>query len=146
MSTADSCLMAASGNLTTDIIGACNKKIASNIKFSQIITLLIGAASILLATVMTSVLDLMLYSYAFMVSGLFIPVLGMLFVKNPSPKAAMIAMIAGGGSTLVLIISDVNIPYQLDANVIGITISLVSFAIVQFFTRRVATHSQRFNS
>ena len=136
MSTADSCLMAASGNLTTDIIGARNKKIAGSIRFSQIITLVIGAVAILLATVMTSVLDLMLYSYAFMVSGLFIPVLGMLFVKNPSPKAAMIAMVSGGGTTLALIVLDTNIPFQLDANVIGITVSLISFVIVQFFVRR----------
>jgi SSS family solute:Na+ symporter len=37
---------------------------------------------------MQNVLELMLYSYAFMVSGLFIPVLGALFWKKSHPIAA----------------------------------------------------------
>ncbi len=120
MSTADSCLMAASGNLTTDILK--NKTFFSKnpIRFSQIITLFVGITAILLATVMTSVLDLMLYSYAFMVSGLFIPVLGMLILKKPSPLAAIISMISGGLTTLILIVSEINLPFDLDENIFGI--------------------------
>lgn len=136
MSTADSCLMAASGNLVTDIIGSWNKKIGDSIKFSQLVTLAVGALSILLATVMTSVLDLMLYSYAFMVSGLFIPVLGMIFIKKPSPLAAIVAMIGGGGTTLALIIIDAKIPFELDANVIGISVSIISFLVFQYLVKR----------
>jgi SSS family solute:Na+ symporter len=37
---------------------------------------------------MQNVLELMLYSYAFMVSGLFIPVLGALFWKKSHPIGA----------------------------------------------------------
>jgi SSS family solute:Na+ symporter len=37
---------------------------------------------------MQNVLELMLYSYAFMVSGLFIPVLGALFLKKSHPIVA----------------------------------------------------------
>ncbi len=136
MSTADSCLMAASGNLVTDIIGSRYKKIGDSIKFSQLVTLVVGALAILLATVMTSVLDLMLYSYAFMVSGLFIPVLGMIFIKKPSPLAAIVAMIGGGGTTLALIILGAEIPFELDANVIGISVSIVSFLGFQYLVKR----------
>ena len=79
MSTADSCLMAASGNLSTDILGIRKGRIDyESVKNSQLITLAIGAVAIVLATNMQNVLELMLYSYAFMVSGLLVPVLAML--------------------------------------------------------------------
>jgi SSS family solute:Na+ symporter len=132
MSTADSCLMAASGNFTTDIVGALqNNRIKKGIGLSQLTTLVIGGLAILLATTMENVLELMLHSYAFMVSGLFIPVLGMLILKKPSPKAALTAMISGGMTTLLLIVFSVDMPFGLDANFYGISLSAVLFIIVQ---------------
>jgi len=130
MSTADSCLMAASGNLTTDIFGYFKKSIS--IKNSQIITFFIGGLAILLATMMQNVLELMLYSYAFMVSGLLVPVLGTLVLKKPSSTAAFYAMISGGLTTLILIILEVKLPFGLDANFFGITLSALVFSIIQF--------------
>ncbi|WP_428740645.1 sodium:solute symporter family protein [Tenacibaculum sp.] len=133
MSTADSCLMAASGNLTTDIFGYFKKKVS--IKNSQIITFLIGGLAIILATMMQNVLELMLYSYAFMVSGLLVPVLGTLFLKKPSSIAAFYAMIFGGLTTLILIILEVGLPFGLDANFFGITISALVFSIIQIMRK-----------
>lgn len=129
MSTADSCLMAASGNFITDILSVFKKekKSINNIRISQITTLIIGVLAILLATSMQNVLELMLYSYAFMVSGLLIPVIGMLVLKNPSPIAAMISMISGGMTTLILILSSIELPLGLDANFFGISISAITF-------------------
>ncbi|MCR9174222.1 MAG: sodium:solute symporter family protein [bacterium] len=132
MSTADSCLMAASGNLTNDIIE--NKKEKDHkrqIRFSQLATLAIGVLAILLATMMNEVLELMLYSYAFMVSGLLVPVLGMLFLKNPSPLAALVAMIGGGLVTLVFLVMEIPLPWDLDANIVGISVSALSFMLIQ---------------
>lgn len=136
MSTADSCLMAASGNLTTDIIGAWNKNYASSIRVSQLVTLFIGIIAIVLATLMTDVLELMLYSYAFMVSGLLIPVLGMLFLKKPSPLAALVAMMLGGALTLFLILSEMDLPFGINANFFGILISSLSFIIIELIIKR----------
>lgn len=137
MSTADSCLMAASGNLVTDIFGTLKRKSGLNeIILSQIATLIIGVLAILLATLMQSVLELMLYSYAFMVSGLFIPVLGMLILKKPSPTAALFAMIIGGVTTLVLIVLHIKLPYELDANFFGITLSAITFILLQNLTKK----------
>ena len=141
MSTADSCLMAASGNFTTDILGyfsSSSDKKGNQIRYSQGITLIIGIVAILLATNMQNVLELMLYSYAFMVSGLLVPVIGTLSLKNPSPKAAMAAMIAGGGTTLILIIGGWNLPFGLDANFFGITVSALLFLLVQKITSNKA--------
>lgn len=132
MSTADSCLMAASGNLQTDVLGYFFPKTNYKIRTSQWLTLVIGGIAILLATLMQNVLELMLYSYAFMVSGLLVPVLGMLILKNPNAKAAIAAMIGGGGTTLFLILSKLELPFDLDANFFGICISIALFVIVHW--------------
>ncbi|WP_370390708.1 sodium:solute symporter [uncultured Winogradskyella sp.] len=130
MSTADSCLMAASGNLNTDILGYFKKHIS--IKHTQFLTLLLGSLAILLATAMQNVLELMLYSYAFMVSGLLVPVIASLVLKKPSSKAAFYAMLMGGSTTLALIILNLKLPGGLDANFFGITAALLVFAVIQY--------------
>jgi len=140
MSTADSCLMAASGNLQTDVLGRwlhTNKPEKSILRSSQWLTLGIGIVALVLAAFMQNVLSLMLYSYAFMVSGLFIPVLGALFMKNPSSLAAFLAMIGGGGVTLVLILLEIELPYGLDANIFGISLALTVFIIVNYIKGRL---------
>ena len=132
MSTADSCLMAASGNLITDILDKIRPtKEQHSILKSQLITFIIGVIAIALSTVMTSVLDLMLYSYAFMVSGLFVPVLGTLIYKKPDSSAALLSMIFGGSTTLLLILFETQLPWEIDANFFGISISAIIFLIVQ---------------
>ena len=65
LSTADSCLMAASGNVVSDIVGFFRPLDPNGrrfLRFSQVTTLLLGAAALLIAASMTRVLDLMLYS------------------------------------------------------------------------------------
>lgn len=133
MSTADSCLMAASGNFMTDILSRIRKSAAANIRISQFVTFIIGALAIFIALRMENVLALMLYSYAFMVSGLLVPVLAMLFLKNPAVNAAIAAMLVGGTSTLVLIFINRPLPFNLDANFFGISLSAISFMLVQQF-------------
>lgn len=130
MSTADSCLMAASGNFTTDILKLSSKN-PRGIRYSQLATLIIGILAMILATVMENVLELMLYSYAFMVSGLFVPILGTLFLKNPSSKAALYSMLFGGGTSLILILSKIKLPFGLDANFYGIAVSAIVFIVIQ---------------
>ncbi|UII19225.1 sodium:solute symporter family protein [Fulvivirga ligni] len=133
MSTADSCLMAASGNLLTDVFGKyfhVNKSDKSILRTSQILTLVVGVAALILATFMQNVLELMLYSYSFMVSGLFIPIIGALFIKNSSSLAAFSAMLTGGVVTLTLILTGVELPLGLDANIYGIIASAIVFFII----------------
>ena len=132
LSTADSCLMAASGNLQTDILGILFKnriKDSNHLIYSQVITFVIGFLAILLAMHMTNVLELMLYSYAFMVSGLFVPVLVALYTRFADPLSAIPSMIAGGTTTVLLTSLNVSLPFGLDANVFGI-----SMATLVYFT------------
>ena len=147
MSTADSCLMAASGNLVTDVLGYFKRKYReSGVRLAQIATLLIGSLAILLAIEMHDVLELMLYSYSFMVSGLLVPVLAMLILKRPKPAAALVAMISGGFTTLLLIVLQPGLPFGLDENFFGILISLIAFITLQRIYIRPngrTDHSQR---
>ena len=134
MSTADSCLMAASGNILTDVLKKHNSK--NGLRYSQILTLIIGVLALFLALKMTSVLELMLHSYSFMVSGMFIPVLATLFSKNPNSLAALVSMILGGVTTLTLIVSGLKLPLGLDASIFGIGVSLISYLTVNFFSSK----------
>ncbi len=139
LSTADSCLMAASGNLQTDILEKFipfKKDTKSQLKISQILTLAIGAISIFLASYMSNVLELMLYSYAFMVSGLFVPVLAALYTKHPDSTAALASMLIGGSTTIVLIILNIGLPFGLSANIFGILASAIVYLIVSMIKRK----------
>ncbi len=133
MSTADSCLMAASGNIITDLLRKHNSK--KIMALSQLTTLIIGAFALIIAWKIPNVLDLMLYSYAFMVSGLFVPVLAGIFTKNRSTKGAFWSMISGGSVTLILIISQAKLPLGLDANIYGIACAVLIYLFFHLFDR-----------
>jgi len=135
MSTADSCLMAASGNMLTDVFGKWlhnGQSDARIVRTSQYLTLLIGIFALLLATAMENVLELMLHSYSFMVSGLLVPVIAMLAWPGCRPAAAFWSMLTGGTVTLTLIITSVNLPYGLDPNLFGILASAFIFVLLQW--------------
>jgi len=105
MSTADSCLMASSGNLVGDVLArqfgrAWDRR--TMLRVSQIVTFAVGAGALLLASTFTMVLDAILFAYSFMVSGLFVPTLGAYFWKRSSPAGAIGGILAGGGLTLAL--------------------------------------------
>jgi SSS family solute:Na+ symporter len=133
MSTADSCLMAASGNVLTDIIKGHNHP--SGLRISQLLTFAIGAIALLLAFKMPNVLDLMLHSYTFMVSGLFIPVIAALIKTNNNPLAAFWSMIVGGCTSLTLIILNLDLPLGLDPIIFGIASSLAVFVLLSLAKR-----------
>lgn len=131
LSTADSCLMAASGSVVGDLVPHSlkgqHKKV---VRFSQVSTLAIGVFAILLASVMENVLELMLYAYAFMVSGLCVPIIAAVILKKRYPQPALVSMITGGVITISLIISGVALPYGLDANIFGLSAAAISYIVL----------------
>ncbi|MDQ3190603.1 MAG: sodium:solute symporter family protein [Bacteroidota bacterium] len=137
MSTADSCLMAASGNVITDLFGKYFRDVKNEKKFlraSQLSTFLIGVLALLLATTMDNVLELMLYSYAFMVSGLLVPLVGAMFFGVRNAAAAISAMIVGGFTTVILSETGFAMPLDLDPNFYGISASLLIFIGIHFLS------------
>ena len=134
LSTADSCLMACSGNVVSDLLGRRDGR-PSTLRLAQITTAILGAVALLLAARMTSVLDLMLLSYAFMVSGLFVPVLAILLPVPRSAAAATTSILVGGSVTAGLVRAEATLPYGLDANVFGLAASAAAYALVVAFRR-----------
>ncbi|MBI1223275.1 MAG: sodium:solute symporter family protein [Bacteroidetes bacterium] len=136
LSTADSCLMAASGNLSTDVLHRWTKKLSvkRQLSNSQIFTLIIGLVSLALATTATEVLDLMLYSYAFMVSGLFVPIIAALYTKSRNSIAAGTTMVVGGSTTILLQelvkAKKIELVWGLDPNIFGLAIAGLCYFIV----------------
>lgn len=131
MSTADSCLIASSGNLVNDIIERYwLKKVTQKqlIRVSQIVTLLIGTIATVIAASFTTVLEIILHAYSFMVAGLFIPTLAAFFTKKPDSAAAMWSMLGGGGFTLYSIFMKIKMPFGLDASIYGIFFSLIIYS------------------
>ena len=94
---------------------------------SQLFTLILGIMVIILVSMMGNVFELMLYSYAFMVSGLFVPLVAVLFFKKTNSNAAILAMIGGGLTTVILSIAIKELPFGLDANLFGISTSFILF-------------------
>lgn len=136
MSTADSCLMAASGNFVNDLIekltpGKWNCR--THVLISQLATLVIGAVSILLALSFNTVLEGILHAYAFMVSGLTVPTLGAFFWKRSSAAGALAAMFAGGGLTLTILLAGITPPLGLAPGFYGILLSAVVFIPVSLY-------------
>lgn len=136
MSTADSCLLAASGNVLTDLMGKLGLVAGRTAFASRVVTLVVGMAAVVIASSMTSVLDLMLHSYAFMVSGLLVPVIAVLTRRRFPPAAAIVSMVVGGGTTIALAMLSaagvVSLPLDLDANVFGLAAAAISFGAVAY--------------
>jgi SSS family solute:Na+ symporter len=143
MSTADSCLMASSGNFVNDILKRYffrhNSEI-SMMRVSQVVTLIIGGLAILIASSFEKVLEAILFAYSFMVSGLFIPTLGAYFWKNATPAGAFWGMLLGGTTTLLLQLRVLSLPdtissLKLDPSAFGIATSAIAFFAISFLTR-----------
>lgn len=140
MSTADSCLMASSGNLVNDILeryALPSLSTRASIRLSMVATLIIGTLAVVLAAQFSTVLDAILYAYAFMVSGLFVPTLGAYFWKRSSPAGALAGMLGGGVLTLLLMTKVVSLPesmvaWDLDVSVYGIACSTILFVVFSF--------------
>ncbi|MBD3226035.1 MAG: sodium:solute symporter family protein [Caldithrix sp.] len=130
MSTADSCLIASSGNFVNDLIEPyLLPKMADKhiLRVSNLVTLIVGAVALLIASSFATVLEIILHAYSFMVAGLFIPTLGAYFWKKSHPHAALTSMLVGGTITLIFIFTNFSLPLGLDASIYGIAISAMIF-------------------
>jgi len=115
MSTADSCLLAAAGNFTNDIYQRYINPKASEkrvLAVSRTLTVTIGFASVALALLVPNVLEVILLSYAFMVSGLFVPTIAALTPWPTSSRGAVWSIIVGGSSAVLMQRGFILIPFN----------------------------------
>jgi SSS family solute:Na+ symporter len=135
MSTADSCLMACSGSFLSDILrfksseGDMDRR---ELRASQLTTLVLGLIALIIALSLENVLEAMLFSYAFMVSGLFVPIIGALFWKKSHPLGALLAMIVGGFTTTILTLLKISW-FGFDPNLYGIVFAVIVFYLVGIY-------------
>ncbi len=130
MSTADSCLMAASGNFVGDIITRYflhGLSPAAAMRLSHGVTLVVGTAAIVLASRFEKVLEAILFAYSFMVSGLFVPTLGAYFWRRSGSLAALLSMLSGGSTTLLLETGVLELPGSLAGT--GMTFTVYGLAV-----------------
>lgn len=142
MSTADSCLIASSGNFSLDIIGRYFYKgkqdTKSLIKVSQITTLAIGVITLVVAISFESVLEIIYHSYSFMVAGLLVPTLIAFSVKKPNSTAALWSMISGGTIALLIIFMKWQTPFDLHPSAFGIILSAIVYFVISIVTKKNA--------
>ena len=140
MSTADSCLMASSGNVVNDLLMPLSKNrlsVSKQLRLSIWITLTIGITAFILASQFQNVLDVILAAYGFMVSALFVPTLGAFFWKRGSSFAALWSIIGGGSATLALQFGWLELPQEmaqigLESSVWGMAVSAMIYIAFSF--------------
>ena len=141
MSTADSCLLASVGNVTSDIYqryldrGASDRRL---LRLSRALTVVIGLASVGLALAVPSVLEAMLLAYGFMVSGLFAPTIGGLLWPRVSSSAALFSMLLGGGTIICLTIAPQWSPFS-DPILLALPLSFVALVVATWLVPRKPT-------
>jgi SSS family solute:Na+ symporter len=137
MSTADSCIIASSGNVVGDLIQRSRWALRSpkgQVRASQVATLVLGVAAILIASRFAMVLDAILQAYAFLVAGLFVPTLGAYFWGRATGPGAFWGMITGGATTLFLLVTRTPSPLGLDPSFWGILVSALFFVPISLLT------------
>jgi solute:Na+ symporter, SSS family len=148
LSTADSCLMASSSNILHDLIQKLfniNTTAKRLMLMSKLLTLFLGIVAVLIALRLTEVLSLMLYSYAFMVSGLLVPLLAAVFFKHRDQMPAIVSMIAGGGTTITLIALDTTLPLGLDPNIFGISAATFAYLWARIYVIYYKSINKNYN-
>ncbi|WP_420578468.1 sodium:solute symporter family protein [Ekhidna sp.] len=140
MSTADSCLMASSGSFLTDILRFKDKGLEEmdkkSLRSSQGATLLLGVVALVVALSLENVLEAMLFSYAFMVSGLFVPIIGAFYWKKATKLGAFIAMLLGGVVTTALTLLKIQW-FGLDPNLYGIISAAIVFISIGLIKNKI---------
>ncbi|OIO01831.1 MAG: hypothetical protein AUJ49_07150 [Desulfovibrionaceae bacterium CG1_02_65_16] len=103
MSTADSCILCASANLTRDIYQRFVNPQASPrriLRLSILSSALVGVLGALIGWYSADIMDLLLMTFTVNSAGLFIPTLGIFWWKWASPRAAWLSM----GLSLVTVV------------------------------------------
>ena len=135
MSTADSCLIGPVAIFTKDFYKGIWHKDASDqtlLRVARASTLVLGIMAIVLAYWVPSVLDMILYAYAFAAAGLFFPMLALLYWPRATALGAKTSMILGGGSAVIWML--LGEPWDIAAAYLGWVVGLPSLVIASLLS------------
>ncbi len=147
MSTADSTLVASSGNVVGDFLQRIFLKKLSHkqmMRVSQIVTLILGLIAVYYARRFGTVIEGVFDAYGFLVAGLFFPTLGAFFWPRANVPGALAGMLTGGIITNILPWLDGKLPAALQTFffgaelwpvVYGMAFSAVVFVVVTLATK-----------
>ncbi|KPK32880.1 MAG: hypothetical protein AMS24_02815 [Chlamydiae bacterium SM23_39] len=133
ISTADSLLCSIASNLSFDLIFLKNKTAKNQLIISQIITFTVGISAMLCSYFFNNILFVLIQSYEFFVSILFIPCTMAIFYKKLSIKPAVSSMIVG---TICFIGFKLWIP-PISKEILTLSFSYFSFFVIQKMVSRV---------
>ncbi|OFS26890.1 sodium:solute symporter [Brevibacterium sp. HMSC07C04] len=152
MSTSSGALLAASTVLRQDVVepalakrtstssglgealrGSLVRETGDEVRDSRIYLVSLGIVSIILACVMTSVVDALTIAYNILVAGLFIPIVGGLVWKRGTIVGVLAGMIAGTGTAVIFMI--VNGLFANTPIYFGLGASLIAYVVGSLMSR-----------
>ena len=138
MSTADSVLLAGTAFIALDLYQQIFRPRASDkhlLKVSTTITVLIGLFALGVTYLFPVIIDLFLVSYAIMVCGGLIPLVGGLLWGEGTEKGAWAAFIVGTTFVLLNVLKVIDVPYFY---IVGLIPALVAYVAVSLLTDPVS--------
>ncbi|MGE8407622.1 MAG: sodium:solute symporter [Pseudomonas sp.] len=133
MSTASAGLLAASTVLTEDLLPKLRGGKQSSLSMNRLFTLLTGLVVLAIALVVEDVISALTLAYNLLVGGMLVPLIGAIYWKRATTRAAITSMTLGFITALAFMIKD-----GMDANTpiyYSLAIGLVSFVVVSLVSR-----------
>jgi SSS family solute:Na+ symporter len=103
------------------------------VRANRLMIVLLGALSILIATLLDDVVSALTVAYNLLVGGLLVPILGGLLWRRGNLRGALAAMITGGVTVVVLMVTEgvlANEPIYY-----GLAVSLAAYVVTSLLTR-----------
>ncbi len=133
MSTADSCLVASSGNVVGDFLRRYFLKDLPHrkmVRVSQGVTLVLGVIAVIYAWRLSTVIEGIFDAYNFLVAGLFVPTLGAFFWRRATSTAALSGMLTGSFIAGLLPHLDGQLGSVMNTFFFGLGLSPVVFGLI----------------
>jgi len=135
MSTADSTLLAGTAFVVRDLYQQILRPDASDkklLRLSIVVTIIIGLLALGITYVVPVIIDLFLLSYAFMVCGGLVPVVGGLVWPRATEKGAWASFIIGIAFVILGAAKIINVPYYY---IVGLIPALFAYVFISLVTK-----------
>lgn len=137
VTTANSYLLSAAGNLVFDLYERYRKKLSDKdrLKYNRIVIVIIGIFAYLMGTFFSSALEIQMYAYTMYGATITPVIIASIFWKRATAAGALACIITGGASTIIwdLIL---NRPMGWNSVLIALPISILALILFSLFTQK----------